>query len=108
MEESNSSERMLLRKTRAESHARAKQRLLLKTKEVILSAAETMNLSQNTNDDTMNQLLLQHIPVLEAPKLDWSSCPEIINPIQGGGLVDGTLRESLSNSNMILRCLSNR
>ena len=92
MEESNSSERMLLRKTRAESHARAKQRLLLKTKEVILSAAETMNLSQNTNDDTMNQLLLQHIPVLEAPKLDWSSCPEIINPIQGGGLVDGTLR----------------
>ena len=87
-----SPERRLLRKTRAESHARARQRQVQKTKEVILSAAETMNLSHSSNNDTKNHLLLQQIPVLEAPRLDWSSCPEIMDPIRGGGLVEGTLR----------------
>ena len=88
-------ERVLLRKNRAESYARARKRIIDKTDEVIQVSSLAMDLyskGDSTSDHTNNPLDLSLLPVLEAPRLDWSQCPEIIDPTRGGGLLEGTLR----------------
>ena len=76
-----SEERALRRKSRAESYARRRKRVARRTDEVIASLMDSEGASQ-----------LDARRVLDAPLLDWSGCPEEIDPVRGGGLGEGTAR----------------
>lgn len=89
-------DRLLIRKKRAESYARARKRIIDKTDKVIQVAASAMDLfhkgGSTSVHPTNHPMDLSLLPVLASPSLDWSQCPEIIDPIRGGGLLEGTLR----------------
>jgi SAM-dependent methyltransferase len=78
-----SPERIELRKSRAESYARRRQRTAAKTDEVVDSL---LLMGDNWSS------FLDDVPALDAPELDWSACHEEVDPIRGGGLKEGTAR----------------
>ena len=78
-----SPERIELRKNRAESYARRRQRIAAKTDEVFDSL---LLMGDNRSS------FLDDVPVLDAPQLNWSACHEEVDPIRGGGLKEGTAR----------------
>ena len=89
-----SAEVIQLRKDRAESYARRRQRVAEKTDEVIqksLAALQDMNMNTGTSTD-LNMIDNMNIPVLNAGRLNWSTCPEEIDPVRGGGIRKGTER----------------
>ena len=89
-----SAEMIQRRKDRAESYARRRQRVAEKTDEVIqksLAALQDMNMNTGTSTD-LNMIDNMNIPVLNADRLNWSTCPEEIDPVRGGGIRKGTDR----------------
>jgi SAM-dependent methyltransferase len=83
VQEPFSPERIDLRKIRAESYARRRQRIAAKTDEVFDSL---LLMGDNRSS------FLDDVPVLDAPQLNWSACHEEVDPIRGGGLKEGTAR----------------
>ena len=74
-----SQEQILHRQRRAEKYARQRRTVAQKTDEIIQSLC-----------DFLPQAL---VPILDAPKLDWSNgIPDVIDPMRGGGLRNGTER----------------
>ena len=75
-----SEDRIQFRKIRAESYARRRQRVAEKTDGIIQLLTLKLGLD------------VDQVSVLDAPRLDWSQCPEAIDPMRGGGLRKGTTR----------------
>jgi SAM-dependent methyltransferase len=104
-EEEVLAERQARRKERAEHYVRRRQRIAQRTDEVIQSVLRESDTNTETDTDTDSIANLQDddidmvsslsslpIRVLQAPRLDWSQCPNAIDPIRGGGLLEGTPR----------------
>jgi SAM-dependent methyltransferase len=79
-----STELLELRKKRAEGYARRRLRIAEKTDQVLASV-----LLQDT-EHVLDQG--DHLLQLHAPQLNWSECPPQVDPVQGGGLNEGTAR----------------
>jgi SAM-dependent methyltransferase len=84
-EEVPSAEVIARRKMRAEAYVRRKQRVAQRTDEIIQSVLRG-------TDDADGGNTVSLLSVLQAPRLDWSSCPNAIDPVRGGGIVKGTAR----------------
>jgi hypothetical protein len=69
------------RKERAASYARRRVRVAERTDRVLERLLDS--------DDS---ILQQTVPILQADPLDWSKCPADIDPMQGGGLQQGSDR----------------
>jgi SAM-dependent methyltransferase len=88
--EALSPERIEHRKKRAEKYARKRKRVAEATDQVIESLLAKLDLDDSCSAD--RDLLTNRIPVLEAPLLDWNTCPEDIDPMGGGRIRTGTQR----------------
>jgi SAM-dependent methyltransferase len=64
-------ERIELRKARAKSYSRQRRRVADRTDRIIQSLRADLPIT---------------VPVLNAPQLDWSFCPNCVDPMGGGGL----------------------
>jgi SAM-dependent methyltransferase len=97
-------ERIQHRKDRAEKYARRRRKVATKTDQIIDSILLKLkdNNNDKNNDDDGNDnndededLIINissQTPILHAPSLDWSSCPEEIDPMLGGKIRMGTQR----------------
>mmetsp|Transcript_35235 Transcript_35235/g.63411 ORF Transcript_35235/g.63411 Transcript_35235/m.63411 type:complete len:565 (-) Transcript_35235:214-1908(-) len=85
-------ERIQLRKNRAEQYARRRKRIAQKTDDLIRLVVASID----DDDENMSGLWSldgSNVPeILDAPMLDWSQCPDEIDPVRGGGLREGTRR----------------
>ena len=88
------------RKERAESYARKRQRVAQKTDAILSTVLATSNdiadgatirkfldVAHLDMDGQIGSKSSISLHVLDAPPLDWSSCPPGLDPLQGGGLV---------------------
>ncbi len=73
------------RKKRAEKYARKRRRTAEATDKVIKSLLAKLDLEDRDS-------LVHQTPVLQAPLLDWNTCPKEIDPMQGGKIRKGTQR----------------
>jgi SAM-dependent methyltransferase len=94
-----SPERIQHRKDRAERYARRRRKVATRTDQIIdLILLKLNDNHSNNNDDNIDKddLIINNIsnqtPTLDAPSLDWSSCPEEIDPMLGGKIRMGTQR----------------
>jgi hypothetical protein len=94
-----SPERIQHRKDRAESYSRKRRKVATKTDQIIDSILLKLNDNHSNNivdnidkDDLIIYNISSQTPVLDAPNLDWSSCPEEIDPMLGGKIRMGTQR----------------
>jgi hypothetical protein len=94
-----SPERIQHRKDRAERYARRRRKVATKTDQIIDSILLKLNDNHSNNyDDNIDKddLIINNIsnqtPILDAPNLDWSSCPKEIDPMLGGRIRMGTQR----------------
>ena len=85
-----SPERIEHRKKRAEKYARKRKRVAEATDQVIESLLSNLDIDGSCSAD--KDLLTNPTPILEAPLLDWNTCPQDIDPMGGGGIRTGTHR----------------
>ena len=94
-----SPERIQHRKDRAERYSRKRRKVATKTDQIIDSILSKLNDNHSNNnvdnidkDDLIIYNISSQTPILDAPNLDWSSCPEEIDPMLGGKIRMGTQR----------------